>query len=58
MAQTMCKDQLAGIRHQLEAMDRARLNRALTFIETLQYNRLAARERRLLRRVAITPAKR
>ena len=54
----MCKDQLAGIRHQLEAMDRARLNRALTFIETLQYNRLAARERRLLRRVAITPAKR
>jgi hypothetical protein len=50
----MCEDQLAGIRRQLEAMDRARLICALTFTETFQYNRLAAKERRLLRRLAIT----
>jgi hypothetical protein len=49
----MSEDQLAVIRRQLETMDRARLIGGLTFTETFQYNRLAARERRLLRRLAI-----
>ena len=49
----MCENKLAGILQQLEAMDRARLTGALTLPETIHYNRLAAKERRLLRRVAV-----
>jgi hypothetical protein len=51
MSLVMREARLASIRHRLEVMDRARLTGALTVTETIQYNHLAARERRLLRRV-------
>jgi hypothetical protein len=51
MSLVMREARLASIRHRLEVMDRARLTYALTVTETIQYNHLVARERRLLRRV-------
>jgi hypothetical protein len=51
MSLVMMEARLASIRYRLEVMDRARLTGALTVTETIQYNHLAARERRLLRRL-------